>query len=118
MYEIIIYLLISFRRNPSVGTVKNNKTSTKVEILYKDKKCGYIYIRKDNLTFYLSFGIKSCKGVIGIEYANLYFEENILFLKSDNKPDKILMKLNCSKSNYELIKKLIDRLKKERNNST
>ncbi len=112
MLPIFVSIAISLFSNPYVKTVKKENLTVTIEIFCKDKNCGKIFITKDNVTFYLSCGLKLAKGAISIKEFYFTYEEDKLVLRSTKNINKEQLTVKCSEEHYDLMRSFVEELRK------
>jgi hypothetical protein len=77
-----------------------------LNVYSKSKKCGFININNENITYQYSLGLKGKKGIIDLREVVLGYDKEILLIKT--KENKNIISIKCNQRVYEKTKRYFD----------
>jgi hypothetical protein len=87
-----------------------------LNIYSKSKKCGFININNENITYQYSLGLNGKKGIIDLREVVLGYNTEILFIKI--KDGKNIISVKCNQGIYEKTKNYFDNKLKTRDDKS
>ena len=95
--------------DPYVASCHANNGTIALEIYFREKHCGFISIKSEHVTSYISCGVKFFKGYMKREDVYFHYDRKKLKIIS-KKTNETRIKVKCSEEIHKKLKHELEKL--------